>query len=136
MFWFGAAVALCYIPGLTGAYIATQWPLLSLALPFFLLREGKFTVFHALGLAFVAYAAVRLPFSPVPYASVFGLWLVVIMALCVWFGSVAVNMRDLYAGLAAGAAADCGSIATSKHDADRFTSTLPRAMLPVCGWWY
>ena len=61
-------------------------------------------MFHAAGLAFLAYAAARLPFSPAPYASVFGLWLIVIMGLSVWFGTVATNMRGLYAGLAVGAA--------------------------------
>jgi len=103
MFWLGAVVSLCYVPGVTGAYIATQWPVLAVLLSFGLLRSGLFTAFHAAGLAFVAYAAARLPFSPAPYASVFGLWLIVIMGLSVWFGTVATNMRGLYAGLAVGA---------------------------------
>lgn len=104
MFWFGAIVALCYIPGITGAYIPTQWPVLAAALSFALLRRGPFTVFHAAFLAFVLYAAVRVPFSPAPYASVFGLWLVIIMGLSVWFGTVITNVRPLYAGLALGGA--------------------------------
>lgn len=104
MFWIGAAVSLCYIPGVTGAYIATQWPVLAVLLSFGLLRSGPFTVFHALGLAFVAYAFALWPHSSAPYASVFGLWLVVIMGLCVWFGTTVMNVRGLYAGLAAGGA--------------------------------
>ena len=104
MFWLGAAVALCYIPGITGAYIATQWPLLAVAMSFGLLRSGPFTVFHAAGLVFIAYAAVRLPFSPAPYAGVFGLWLIIIMGLCLWFGTTMTSVKELYAGLAAGAA--------------------------------
>ena len=103
MFWLGAVVSLCYVPGVTGAYIATQWPVLAVLLSFGLLRSGPFTVFHAAGLAFIAYAAARVPFSPAPYASVFGLWLIVVMGLSVWFGTVATNMRGLYAGLALGA---------------------------------
>lgn len=103
MFWLGAVVSLCYIPGVTGAYIATQWPVLALMLPLALLWRGSFTVLHAVGLAFIVYAAVRVPFSPAPYASVFGLWLVVIMGLSVWFGTVTTDMRGLYAGLAFGA---------------------------------
>ena len=103
MFWLGAVVSLCYVPGVTGAYIATQWPVLAILLSFGLLRSGPFTVFHAAGLAFIAYAAIRLPFSPAPYASVFGLWLIVVMGLSVWFGTVATKMRGLYAGLALGA---------------------------------
>lgn len=105
MFWLGAAVSLCYVPGATGAYIATQWPLLSLLAPFAFLRHGPFTALHAAGLLFVAYAAVRLAYSPVPYFSVFGMWLVVIMASCAWFGTTLENTRELYAGLAVGAAA-------------------------------
>jgi hypothetical protein len=104
MFWLGAVVALCYVPGVTGAYIATQWPVLAVLMSFGLLRSGPFTVFHALGLAFIAYAAVRLPYSPAPYASVFGLWLIVIMGLSLWFGTTVTNVRELYAGLATGAA--------------------------------
>ncbi len=103
MFWLGAVVSLCYVPGLTGAYIATQWPVLAVLLSFGLLCRGPFTVFHAAGLLFVAYAVARLPFSPAPYASVFGLWLIIIMGLSVWFGTISTNVRGLYAGLAAGA---------------------------------
>lgn len=103
MFWLGAVVSLCYVPGITGAYIATQWPVLAVLLSFGLLHRGPFTVFHAVGLAFIAYAVLRLPFSPAPYASVFGLWLIVIMGLSVWFGTVMTNVRGLYAGLAFGA---------------------------------
>lgn len=115
MFGLGAIVSLCYIPGVTGEYIATQWPLLGVLLAFDLLRtvvlpafgllpKHPFTIFHAAGLAFVGYAFARWPYSPVPYASVFGLWQIVIMALCVWFGTTMTNMRGLYAGLATGAA--------------------------------
>jgi hypothetical protein len=46
--------------------------------------------------------------TPTPYSSVFGLWLVFIMALCVWFGTTLTNTRELYAGLAAGAAVSSG----------------------------
>lgn len=105
MFWLGAIVSLCYVPGITGAYIATQWPVLAAILPLLLLRrEGPFTVFHALGVLFLAYATVHLWFTPTPQTSVFGLWMVIIMGLCLWFGTTLANVRGLYAGLAAGAA--------------------------------
>lgn len=103
MFWLGAAVSLCYVPGVTGAYIATQWPLLAVVLPFTLWRSGPVTWLHGLGLIFILYATARIPFSPLPDAGVFGVWLLVIMGLCVWFGTTATTLRELYAGLAVGA---------------------------------
>lgn len=124
MFWFGAIVSLCYVPGVTGAYIATQWPLLAVALSFDLMwayaagrwpavagllpsyqpRKGVFTAFHAAGLMFVAYAFVRSFYTPAPDASMYGVWLVVIMGLCLWFGTTMEEPpRRLYAGLALGA---------------------------------
>lgn len=104
MFWLGAIVSLCYIPGITGAYIATQWPVLAVMLSFGLLRSGPVTVFHWLGLAFLAFATVHVFFTPMPYASVFGLWLIFIMGLSLWFGTTlsSMNVRDLYVGLAIG----------------------------------
>lgn len=104
MFWLGIAVSLCYVPGVTGAYIATQWPLLSAVLSFGLLRKGPFTVFHLLGIVFVAYAATQLLWSLNIYGGVYGLWLVVIVALAVWFGTTLDSTRELYKGLAIGAA--------------------------------
>lgn len=103
MFWLGAIVSLCYVPGYTGAYISTQWPVLALVLPFALLRDGPVTVFHWFGIAFITYAAALAPLTMAPYASVFGLWLLATTALCVWFGTVSGSLRDLYKGLAVGA---------------------------------
>lgn len=108
MFWLGAIVSLCYVPGVTGAYIATQWPVLAIVLPFALLREGPYTAVHGLMVVFVAYAVMHLFDTPTPYASVFGAWLVVIMGLSLWFGTTLKNVRGLYAGLATGAAVSSG----------------------------
>lgn len=103
MFWLGAIASLCYVPGITGAYIATQWPLLAVVLPFALWRAGPLNWLHGIGVLFILYAAARIPFSPLPDAGVFGVWLLVIMGLCVWLGTTATSLRDLYAGLAVGA---------------------------------
>ena len=65
MFWFGVIVSLCYIPGLTGAYIATQWPVLSVLLPFGLLRSGPFTAFHLAG--YFSYASILLQNDPIQF---------------------------------------------------------------------
>lgn len=119
MFWIGAAVSLCYVPGITGAYIATQWPLLGVVLSALFLhdyvarqwpklalwppRTGPFTSFHAAGLLFVAYAVAGVFFiSPLRDVSVQGAWFIIIMAACVWFGTTLEDTRELYAGLAAG----------------------------------
>ena len=104
MFWIGAIVSLCYVPGLTGAYIATQWPVLSIILPFALARSGPFTVFHLAGLAFVAFAFVGVQWALAPYASVFAVWQIIIMALAVWFGTTLESTQDLFSGLAVGGA--------------------------------
>lgn len=104
MFWLGLAIATCYVPGWTGAFIATQWALLACVLPLFLLRSGPVTRFHVAGLLFVAYAVVAALFGVNPQASVFGLWTLATAALCLWFGSVATDTEKLYAGMATGAA--------------------------------
>lgn len=131
MFWLGAIVSLCYVPGLTGAYIATQWPVLAVLLPFWLLKRGKFTTYHLLGLLFVTYAAFRVPFSPVPYISVFGFWLVVIVGLCLWFGTVLEDPRKLYAGLAFGAAVSSGLTVLEKFGVHVVVSATDSAGLYV-----
>lgn len=104
MFAIGVIVSLCYVPGITGAYIATQWPVLAIVLWFGLLRSGPLTVFHWLGILFLGYATAATWWTPTPYASVFGLWLVWIMGLCLWFGTTLTDVRGLYAGLAMGGA--------------------------------
>lgn len=112
MFWIGAVVSLCYVPGVTGAYIATQWPVLSILLPGVWLwsfmvpdawRAGPTTAFHWAGLLFIAYAAVRLRYSIVVEDGVSGLWMICIMGLSFWLGSTLDRLRDMYAGLAVGA---------------------------------
>lgn len=104
LFWLGVIVSLCYIPGVTGAFIATQWPVLALLLSLGLWRPGPVTAFHGLWLVFLVYATAHMAFTPTPYASVFGLWLVWIMGLALWFGTTIGSPRRLYAGLAVGGA--------------------------------
>lgn len=103
MFALGAIVSLCYVPGLTGAFIATQWPVLSILLPLVMLFRGTpMTPFHWLGALFIAYATVRLWHSPIFADGVQGLWMVYIMGLGFWFGSTLTDLRGLYQGLAFG----------------------------------
>jgi hypothetical protein len=104
MFGLGLIVSLCYVPGVTGAYVATQWPVLSILLPLALWRSGPVTALHWAGLGFLAYGFARLGFAPLLLDGVFGLWLVCIMALSFWLGSTLDDLRGLYKGLALGAA--------------------------------
>jgi hypothetical protein len=102
--WLGAIVSLCYVPGITGAYIATQWPVLAVLSIFTVFRSAPFTVLHGFGVLFILYAAIGVWFSVVPYNAVFGFWLVVLMGLNLWLGSTLTTLRGLYAGLAIGGA--------------------------------
>jgi hypothetical protein len=102
MFWLGLIVSLCYVPGVTGAHIATQWPVLSVLLPLALWRSGSMTVLHWLGVAFLTYAAARIASAPLVFDAVFGFWLLCIMALSFWLGSTLHDLRGLYKGLALG----------------------------------
>lgn len=114
LFWLGAVVSLCYVPGITGAYIATQWPVLAVVLSACLCRRGPFTVWHGCWLTFLAYALLRMFDTPTPYASVWGLWLILIMGLALWFGSTIGSPRNLYKGLAAGGAVS-SAVAVAQH---------------------
>ena len=104
MFVLGVVVSLCFIPGWTGAIIPTQYAVLSAVLPFTLWRQGQITIFHWLGIAMIAYATASLAWNADFYGGVYGLWLACIMALSFWFGSTLHSLRDIYAGLAVGAA--------------------------------
>lgn len=130
MFWLGAIASLCYVPGLTGAFIATQWPLFGAVLPFVLLRTGPFTWLHGLWVAFILYAAIRVPFSPLPDAGVFAVWLLAIMGLSLWLGTTATTLRKLYAGLAVGGAVSSaiGVMQYAGYDILPLTSIAPAGL--------
>ncbi len=100
----GALVSLCYIPGWTGAIIATQYAVLSAILPFTLWRQGSLTIFHWLGIALVGYAITSLAWNTDPHGGVYGLWLLCILALCFWLGSTLQSLKPIYTGLAIGGA--------------------------------
>lgn len=105
MYALGLIVSLCYVPGVIGAYVATQWPVLSIALPVAVMyQRGIMTPLHWAGLVFVAYAFAHLHSVPIFADGVWGIWILSIMALSFWLGSTLSNLRDLYRGLAIGAA--------------------------------
>lgn len=96
---------ICFIPGITGATIPTQWIVMTIvlaALWTFSSRRLVMTSLHWLGLTFVAYAALSLIWAVNYYDSIGGLWYVLIWALCFWFGSLQTNLQDVWKGLAIG----------------------------------
>lgn len=103
MYLLGLIVSICYLPGITGAFIATQWAVLSMVLPIALFRSGPWTVFHHAGLWFLAYAVYSWSWSPAPYDSVMGLWNLFAMALTFWLGTTLPNLNLAIRGLAFGA---------------------------------
>ncbi len=102
MFALGVIVSLCYIPGVTGAALSTQYAVLSMTLPFMLWRQGPVTAFHWLGLALIAFATTSLLWNADPLGGVHGLWMLCIAGLTFWLGSTLTTLRLIYAGLAVG----------------------------------
>lgn len=101
MFYLGLLLPICYIPGITGASIPTQWAVLSLALAFSLWRDAE-SPLHHLGLGFLAFATLGLFWAPSVYDGLFGLWIVLIWVLSFRLGLMVNAPADLYRGLALG----------------------------------
>lgn len=105
MFAFGLLLTLCSIPGYTAYALPTQWAVLSIILPFSLWREGPpLTSLHYLGLGFLVFATLGLFWVPSIWNGIGGLWMIGILALSFWYGSVATSLVPLYKGLAIGLA--------------------------------
>ncbi len=101
MFGLGVILPVCFVPGLTGATLPTQWAVLSIALLPALWRSARITPYHWLGLAALAYAALWASFP----AGIVGLWFMAVVGLAFWLGSVSVSLSDLIRGLAVGLSA-------------------------------
>lgn len=99
MFWLGLLIPLAYIPNFTGRDILTGWEVLSLALPFFFIRQLRLGIGHYLGLAFLAYATLALVWTEIPVQGVWDLWLLFILAGCFLLGA-SHDSRPLYLGVA------------------------------------
>lgn len=104
MFLLGLLLPICYIPGLTGASIPTQWALLSIAFAISLWREPSTppSSLHYLGLGFLAFAALGLLWAPNLWDGLYALWLVLLWALSFRLGSATASPANLYRGLAIG----------------------------------
>jgi len=110
MFYLGLLLPVCYVPGFVGAYIPTQWVVLSCLLPFALWRGGTFPPPALAGLATLAWSALSLLWAPNPIDSIYGLWLFAIWALSFWLGCTITDFRPLWQGLALGMAVN-GAVA-------------------------
>ncbi len=97
-------MSLCYVPGITGAALSTQYAVLSMVLPFTLWRQGNVTAFHWLGIALIAFASTSLLWNTDPLGGIHGLWMLCIAGLTFWLGSTLTTLRYVYAGLAVGGA--------------------------------
>lgn len=102
MIWLGLLLAVCWVPGYTGASIPTQWAVLSCLLPLALWREGTWTFIHWLGAAFLAWAAASILWAGNTYDYGWGMWVLSILGLAFWLGSTMPDLRRIYIGLAAG----------------------------------
>lgn len=102
MFLLGLIVAVCFVPGYTGAIIPTQWAVLSILLPLGLWRSGVLGPSALAGLAVLAWSAISILWAPNTWDAGFGLWLACIWALALWFGSTIDDFRPLWRGLAVG----------------------------------
>lgn len=102
MFWLGLLLAVCYVPGYTGASVPTQWAVLSILLPLGLWRVSFYGTGHRLLFGFVLYALLGALWSLNLYTWVWGMWLCFIWALAYHWGTLCADLRGLWKGLAVG----------------------------------
>ncbi len=98
MFGLGIILPICFVPGITGASLPTQWAVLSVAMLPSLWLRAPITRYHLLGLLALVYAGLT-------FHSVQGLWFTIIVALAFWFGSASRSLSGLIRGLAVGLSA-------------------------------
>ncbi len=103
LLYLGLLLPTCFIPGITGALIPTQWAVLSAVLPLGLWHSSYFGPCHWLGLLSLAWAAFSLQWTPSIFDGIYGLWIISIWALAFWLGGLNfVKLQLLWQGLALG----------------------------------
>jgi len=102
LFWLGLILAVCYVPGWTGASIPTQWGVMAIAGALGLWRSGSVTRVHWLGIWFIFFTALSLTWAVNPYDAGWGFAVVLIWAGSFWLGSTQDSLEDLWKGLAIG----------------------------------
>jgi|SRR5580704_444700 hypothetical protein len=98
-------IPIAYIPGITGAAIATGWSVLSCALPCVTWREGakqSSPVFILLGMTFLLYACWSLSWVDNPVTGLSALWQLAILAGVFYAGTQLDNLRLVAIGLGLG----------------------------------
>jgi hypothetical protein len=100
MFYLGLIVSTCYIPGITGVSVPTQWAVLSALLPLTLWHPAPVP---GLGLAVLAFATISVLWAPSQFDAAFGLWtLGFVWLLGFRLGTADFDLRELFRGLALG----------------------------------
>lgn len=102
MYYIALLLPICYIAGVTGASIPTQWALLSLSLPLGLWRPTSTLVLRWLGGLFVLYVPFTGVFVVNWYTAVLGLWYIFIWALAFHWGTTMPTLIPMWKGLAIG----------------------------------
>lgn len=102
MFWLCFLLPICYIAGYTGAYIPTQWVVLSALLPLSLWVPAPSLVLNRLGAAFFCYALFSMMWLTGWYSAVLGAWQIFIWALAFRWGSAVPDLSPMWRGLAVG----------------------------------
>ena len=98
-------VPIAYVPGITGAAIATGWSVLSCALPIVTWREGakqSSPVFIFLALAFLAYIYESMDWVDNPWTAMSTIWHYFILAGVFYAGTQLADLRTVAIGLALG----------------------------------
>ncbi len=98
-------IPIAYIPGVTGAAIATGWAVLSAGLPIVTWREGakqSSPVFILAGMAFAAYVYASFDWVDNSWTGISTLWHYVILAGAFYAGTQLVDLRKVAIGLALG----------------------------------
>lgn len=102
MFWLGLLLPVCYVPNYIGASVPAQWVVLSAFLPAFLWSGATSTFGHKLFLGFLVYATLTLAWTTNAYSWVWGMWFAFVWFLAFHAGTVAIDLRGLWKGLALG----------------------------------
>ena len=104
MFYLSLLLTVCFIPGITGASVPTQWAVMSCVLPLGLWRGDRLVLGHKLLFLFAAWALLGLFWRHNDASIVRGLWLVFMWILAYHLGSTFSRLDDMYRGLAVGLA--------------------------------